>query len=137
MAITEYGNTVLECLSTDPVPEKPDGWYMKVMDTGETYLRRNGEWTFLNTGLSLIKATKSGTCTTGPDGLAYVLFIAPFVTGSYAVTLSCTDAGDVAVVALSTNTSMSGFTVVTRRCTNNHPEPGITVNWIATRNYNE
>ena len=47
MAIEEYGGTVVECLSTDEKPNKPDGWFLKENDTGDSYIRRNGEWTSL------------------------------------------------------------------------------------------
>lgn len=129
-------DTVWEGTSLDmPTTPGEDGQFFKQLDTGESYIHRNGVWTFINLGLSFIKATKSGVATTDVNGQAHISFNTPFITPlDYHVALSCSDSGDL-VVAYKSNLAATGFDITTRD-KNGHTVRGIEVSWLATRDYN-
>ena len=139
MAVAEYGGTIIEALSTDVLPEKPNGWFLKLLDTGETFIRRNGTWAFLNLGMSSFTktTTKSGRVTTKADGTTQVLFNTPFLDNEYSIALSCTDVGRSAKLpfAYKYDRRPTGFGIITRRL-NGQPVGGIEVSWLCTRDYN-
>jgi len=89
------GGTVWEGLSTEPRPTYEqgarDGHFYKELDTGESYIRLNGVFTFVNLGLSFIKATKSGKIVTDETGFYHVDFTTHFINDQYTVALSCQD----------------------------------------------
>ena len=134
------GNTVWE--GTAPEMESPevlalarDGHFYKQLDTGESYYRRDGEWVFINLGLSFIKATKSGTVTTDGDGMAHVTFVTPLIDTDYGVALTTVYDGT-PTIAQKENLSVDGFDIRTFKSKNGQVAAGITVSWLATRHYN-
>ncbi len=113
-----------------------DGHFYKEMDTGETYHRVGGEWLFINLGLSFIKATKSGRVTTDSGGVYDVVFATPFINDQYSIQLTCQDLGSVKPpVAFKTNRSVYGFRITTRDSKKGDLFGGVTVSWLATRDY--
>lgn len=121
---------------TDDLPEIADGQFFKQLDTGESYFRRNGEWAFINLGLSYIKATKSGLVTTDASGVSEVVFNTPFIDDDYTVALTCDDPGkNYLTVAYKSVVVSTGFTIQTRD-KNGHASGNVIVSWLATRNYN-
>jgi len=50
MAVTEYGGTLVICLSGDAKPEKDDGWFLKESDTGNQFIRAGGAWVGISNG---------------------------------------------------------------------------------------
>lgn len=137
MTIIELGNTVIECLSTDEKPSKPDGWFLKEIDSGNSFIRRDGVWTDLNLGLSFIKATKSGSITTDASGNYNVVFETPFVDTGYTVALSCQDGGgNDSPIAFFSALSKSGFKITTKDSKSGISKGSVTVSWLSTKNYN-
>jgi hypothetical protein len=137
MAEISYGNTVVEVLSTDDLPDKPDGWYCKVVDTGESYIRRNGEWQFINLGLAFIKATKSGDVTTDANGDASVVFETPFAGDAISVALTCAGgSSSKPAIAYDSNVSHAGFDIHTLNTQNGNDLGNVDVHWVATVHYN-
>jgi tetrahydromethanopterin S-methyltransferase subunit A len=105
------------------------------LDTGESYIRSEGVWTFINLGLSFIKATKSGQVITNNLGIADVVFNSPFITPiDYHIVLGSSDSGNI-VGCYSSNLTAYGFRITTRD-KNGHVEGNISVSWVATRDYN-
>ena len=132
---------VWEGLSTEPRPTYAegarDGHIYKELDTGESYIRLDGTWNFINLGLSFIKATKSGRITTDADGLYTISFTTPFINNEYTVALSCEDAGGAKMpIAYFKNISISGFIIQTRHAVSGIAMGNVVVSWVATRNYN-
>jgi hypothetical protein len=100
---------------TDTLPGLRDGHIFKQLDTGESYLRRNGTWQTVNLGLSQIKATKSGRITTDANGDYPVVFGTPFSDNNYAAQLSCVDPEiGAAVLPFKRNLTTDGFSIATR-----------------------
>jgi len=113
-----------------------DGHILKQLDTGESYIRRYGVWEYINLGLSYIKATKSDFCITDENGFYHVAFTTPFINDQYTVQLTPIDTGSEKIInAKPFNLTKDGFDIYTRN-KNGVSEPGITVFWLATRNYN-
>jgi hypothetical protein len=134
------GNCVWEGLSTEGFPAVEDGamdgYFLKQLDTGESFLRRFGIFENINQGLSFIKATKSDFCITDENGFFHVSFTTPFINTLYTVQLTPIDTGPNKIVdAKPCNFLSSGFDVYTRN-KNGVPQSGITISWLATRNYN-
>ena len=132
---------VWEGTSVEPRPTDAegarDGHIIKELDTGESYIRRSGVWTFINLGLSFIKATKSGRITTDADGQYHVSFVTPFINNEYTVAMSCEDRGQLKPVsAYFSNIAIEGFDIQTREAPNGQAVGSIVVSWLATRNYN-
>lgn len=135
MAITYYGGTIIECLSTDEFPSVVDGWFLKCMDTGETYIRKEGSWESINTGLAFIKASKAGNITTDGSGDYSVVFNTPYVDANYAVTFGCIDPGFAnTAIAYWYNLTTSGFDIKTRD-KNGLDLGNQDVAWLATRDF--
>lgn len=133
-------DTVWEGKSTEarPTPAEgaKDGQFYKELDTGESYIRVNGVWTFINLGLSFIKATKSGHITTAANGQYHVTFVTPFIDANYSVALTCEDQGSKPAIATKLNKTINGFDIYTRRSTSGQLTGSIHVSWLATRDYN-
>jgi hypothetical protein len=133
-----YGNLVWEGLSTETKPSMAEGaengHIFKELDTGESYARIAEEWQYINLGLSFIKATKSGKVITDGTGQCHVAFTTPFINVNYTVALSCADTGSM-VAAFENNLTINGFDLVARD-KNGHTVNGVTVSWLATRDYN-
>lgn len=138
MALKYYGGTYIECVSTDEFPDMPNGWFLKALDTGISYIRKNGEWVDIEAGLSFIKATKSGRITTGGDGIAVVVFNTPFYDIDYSIALSCVDAPSAIKppIAYKYDRQPTGFSIITRNPTTGLTIGNIEVSWLCTRNYN-
>jgi hypothetical protein len=139
MAITEYGGTVIECLSTDTKPDKPDGWFCKELDSGLSYIRKQGAWTDINLGLAFIKATKSGSATTDINGEATITFQTPFLDDQYTIVLGCDYNPDHdCTIPYKYNKTANGFAIIVRDDQGNpiDAEPGVEISWLATRDYN-
>jgi hypothetical protein len=132
-------NFVWEGLSTEmPTYEEGarDGHIYKQLDTGESYIRRDNEWQFINLGLAYIKATKSGSLVTDTDGMGNIVFNTPFIDKDYTVALTCADPGNrQGVIAYTVSKEMAGFTVVTRDAVSGRIEPNAALSWLCTRNY--
>jgi hypothetical protein len=66
--IIDYAGSLTECLTTDDpggglplgFPDRSDGWFLKHLDTGDTYQRVMGEWKLMALGFSYAPPTKSG-----------------------------------------------------------------------------
>lgn len=133
-----YGEWVWEGLSTETKPGETegalDGHVYKELDTGESYTRIAGAWQFINLGLSFIKATKSGMVVTDANGDYAVSFVTPFINDQYGVALSVEYTGNV-TTAYALNKTANGFAIKTLK-KNGKAVGGITVSWLATRNYN-
>ena len=87
-----YGNHIWEGLASEMESVSAfDGQYFKQLDSGETYIRELGVWVYLNTGLSFIRATKSGKITTDENGQHSVVFAIRFIDVDYTVALTCQD----------------------------------------------
>ena len=124
---------------TDPnVQElKRDGHIFKESDTGESYIHRNGDWEFINLGLSFIKATKSGRITTEVNGKYHIDFVTPFISDDYTVALSCQYAKFRKIpVAVFDNLTPTGFDIITYDTNKKRVQGGVVVSWLATRDYN-
>jgi hypothetical protein len=111
-----------------------DGHVFKELDTGESYTRVAGVWTFINLGLSYIKATKSGRIITDTTGFYHVTFNTPFIATNYTVQLTAEDDGNL-TVALSKNITVSGFDIQCRN-KNGSPKGPCTISWLTTIDYN-
>lgn len=137
---TLLSNFVWEGLPTEMAAvEAYDGHIYKQLDTGESYIHRDGAWQYINLGLSFVKATKSGTATTNPaTGTVSITFNTPFIDADYSVALSCDydPAIDVAI-AYKYNKTTTGFDIIVRDAVGN-PVDGdsVTVSWLCTRDYN-
>ncbi len=133
------GNFVWEGKSTElPTSEEGacDGHIMKCLDTGESYIRRYGEWILINLGLSQIAATKSGLVITGHNGVANIVFATPFINSEYTLSLSTEDRGSTKpAMAFFRDVATTGFTIQTRDSKKGDPLSGVTVSWLATRKY--
>ena len=134
--IVDYPN-LTEMLSTDgPYPDRPNGWFLKVLDTGDTFHRISGEWVAWGLGLSFAPPTKSGQVQTDNKGDAEIVFGSPFFDDNYTVALTCADEG-VPVSAYVTSRTANGFSLIT--CDpGNHDNRirDVFVSWLATRNFN-
>lgn len=140
MTVVYIGGTLIECMSTDTKPTAPDGWFLKEIDSGISYIRCNGEWVSLGLGLSFIMATKSGQVTTDASGEYLATFDTPFCSNDYSVALTCTEIipspqNGVPIAYVSVRTE-NGFTIQTFGSKSGNKWPGISVSWLATRNYN-
>ena len=142
MAIIDYPN-LTECLSTDiegisppGFPERPNGWFLKHLDTGNVHHRVNGVWVDWGLGLSFAPPTKSGRVQTDNNGNALVIFGTPFIDDQYTVCLTCADEG-VPVNAYKRQLTPNGFNIITRE-PKNHDKPvrDVFVSWLATRIFN-
>jgi hypothetical protein len=135
--IIDYPN-LTEMLSTDGVyPDRPNGWFLKVLDTGETFHRISGEWEPWGLGLSFAPPTKSGQVQTDNNGEASIVFGTPFYDDSYTVALTCSDEG-VPVSAYVVSKIADGFSIIT--CDPKKHEDRVRdvfVSWLATRNFND
>ena len=131
-------NFVWEGTSLDRASaEASDGHIFKELDTGESYIRRNGAWENINLGLAFIKATKSGRVTTGAGGLYHVTFTTPFIDANYTVQLSCQEMPTKEIpVAVKDNLATTGFDIVSYNTVKKAVEAGVVVSWLATRDYN-
>ncbi|RPH88492.1 MAG: hypothetical protein EHM66_00350 [Deltaproteobacteria bacterium] len=133
------GNFVWESISTDPWPEIKDGakngHILKLLDTGESYIRRHGIWEYINLGLSFIKATKSGSIVTDDDGYARVNFVTPFINIDYSVCLTPGSVGFLYICYFS-DIQIGGFDIYTNDARTGRSKPNVEVSWLATRNYN-
>jgi len=132
---------VWEGISTDPKPANGvdgarDGHIFKELDTGESYIRRNGSDYYINLGLSFIKATKSGRITTDANGSYHVSFVTPFINNLYTVALSCQEYGTQPAIASFNNIAINGFDIQTRYSRTGNVRPSTVVSWVATRDYN-
>ena len=139
MAAVLLGNFVWESISTEPWPDVKDGakngHILKLLDTGESYIRRHGVWTYINLGLSFIKATKSGSIITDDDGYARVNFVTPFINNDYSVCLS-PGSSPWPYMCSFADVGIGGFDIYTRDTRNGAAKPNAEVSWLATRNYN-
>lgn len=140
--IKEYPN-LTECLSTDVFPDgsigfpvRDNGWFLKHVDTGQMHHRISGEWVDWGLGFSFAPPTKSGRVTTGGDSHATITFVEPFFDDKYSVALTCHEKPGYAPVAVVTERSKDGFTLMTINPKNSQPLRNILVNWLATRDFN-
>jgi hypothetical protein len=139
MAIVDYGGTVTECLLSDGFPERPDGWFLKHLDTSITYFRRSGVWVECVLGLSFAPATKSGRVTTDGSGDAEIIFGTPFIDDEYSIALSCLDCGGPPArppLVYKYARTKDGFKIKTRTI-NGIVYGNVEVSWLATRDFNE
>lgn len=140
MTVVYIGGTLIECLSTDTKPDAPDGWFLKEIDSGISYIRRNGEWVSLGLGLSFIMATKSGQIVTDANGEYTLVFDTPFCSNDYSIALTCSDTTpqpqNGVPIALVCNCAECGFKIKTYGSKSGNKWPGVSVSWLATRNYN-
>ena len=137
MAVVDYGNVLTECLTTDGFPIRPDGWFLKHLDTGQTYFRRDGAWELLALGLSFAPPTKSGRVVTDAAGEAVIAFVTPFIDNVYTIALTCGDNGIQPIIALMVEREPTGFTLIVRNTRTGQPvTTGISVAWLATKDYN-
>jgi len=135
-----YGEWVWEGTSVEVKPGPAEGAYdghiFKELDTGESYTRIGGVWSFINLGLSFIKATKSGVVTVDASGIAHITFVTPFINVNYSVQLTVQDPGSGKLVAaFKKNKTINGFDIQVRD-KNGNPKGPYTVSWLATRDYN-
>lgn len=137
MAIVDYPN-LTECLSSDGFPVRPDGWFLKFVDTGVIHHRISGAWVDWGMGLSFAPPTKSGRITTNGAGVFNVVFATPFYDDQYSVQLSCQDIGTHKnqPMAFKHNLTANGFSIQTRDSNKGDPMGNIVVSWLATRNFN-
>lgn len=114
---------------TDPyvLANKVDGHIFKELDTGESYIHRNGDWEYINLGLSFIKATKSGNATTDASGEVVITFTTPLIDDLYSVALSVSDDGSKTPVASFYNKTTNGFSIRTRNATSGQLVGGVDV----------
>lgn len=136
MAVVDFGGTVTECLSTYVRPARPDGWFLKEVDSGLSFIRKAGTWVNINLGLAFIKATKSGKITTNASGEYNVVFATPFSDNLYCIVLCVDDTESKVPIASKYNRAPTGFSIRTRNATNGHLVGDINVSWLATRDYN-
>lgn len=112
-----YGGWIWEGNSLETKPEgtegAKDGHIFKELDTGDTYSRVSGVWEFSSSGLSYIRATKSGRVTTDSSGFSHVTFNNPIINDQYTVTLTCITA-ETNILAYSTNVTTDGFDIYTK-----------------------
>jgi hypothetical protein len=136
---TLYGNTVWEGLSTETKPDNTsggfDGHFFKEMDTGETYIKVNGVWEYVNLGLAFVKATKSGRVTTDANGEAEIVFTTAFIDNNYSVALSIDDNGATVAIPTKYDRLTTGFKIRTRNPASGQLIGNIGVSWLATRDY--
>ena len=142
MAIIDYPN-LTECLSTDVegvslpgFPDRPNGWFLKHLDTGTVHHRVGGVWVDWGLGLSFAPPTKSKDIMTNNDGLAHVTFEIPFYDTNYTVGLTCYSQGGkiVPVALLVDGTKLNtGFDIVTVDGRDGKPLRDVLVTWLATR----
>jgi hypothetical protein len=119
------------------IANKRDGHIFKESDTGESYLHRNGDWEFINLGLSFIKATKSGRITTDGSGFYHVDFVTPFIDDLYTVALSCKEIPTKEIpLAVFDNLTVNGFDIYSYNIVKKTLEGNIVVSWLCTRDYN-
>jgi len=111
-------------------------FFLKALDTGESYIRRGGTWEYINLGLAFIKATKSGKITTDASGFYHVSFNTDFIDSDYTVALSTNEAVSNSSMAHFANLTKNGFDIQTRNSQNGNALGNIVVSWLATRNYN-
>ena len=137
MAVVDFGGTVIECLSSDEKPNKPNGWFLKELDTGLSYIRKSGSWENINLGLAFIKATKSGEVETNVNGEAHITFNTVLHDTDYGVQFGINgDSGEEELVtAYAHNLTVNGFDVITRD-KNGHAIGNIKICWLAMRFYN-
>jgi hypothetical protein len=134
-------DTVWEGLAaemTDVLPGLRDGHFYKQADTGESYLRRDRVWEYVNLGLAFIKATKSGRVTTDTNGDAQIIFNTPFILDDYSIALSVEDTGgppNLVAIAFKWDRLATGFRIKTRGV-NSIARGNVEVSWLATRDYN-
>jgi len=138
MAIIEYAGTLVELLSTDAKPNKPDGWYLREKDTGLSYFRRNGAWVGIANGAPLIGASaKSGIITTNGSGVFDVVFATAFASTGYSILLSCADDGtNQPAVAAWSQKITGGFRITTRYSRTGNIRANTQVSWHATLDFN-
>ena len=136
MAIVDYAGFVTECLVEDGFPARKDGWVLKHTDNGKQYHRVSGQWVDMEMGLSFAPPTKSGLVVTGADGTSNIAFGTRFVDDAYTVALTCIDNGTQPVIALLVSKTRNGFTLISRSTRSGQPTSGISISWLATRNYN-
>ena len=135
MAIVDYPN-LTECLESDGFPDRPNGWFLKHIDTGEVHHRVAGEWVNWGLGLSFAPPTKSRDIMTDNDGLATITFEVPFYDSNYTVGLTCySQGGKIVPVALLLDGSKTknGFKIKTVSAKTGLPLRDILVTWLATR----
>lgn len=114
-----------------------DGQVYKQLDTGESYIHRDGSWQFINLGLSFIKATKSGRITTDANGIYNVSFITAIADTNYTVALTCEDNGtNQPAIAAFSSLTVNGFRITTRYSRTGNIRASTVVSWVATRDYN-
>jgi hypothetical protein len=139
MAIVDYAGMIVQCLSSDGKPVRPDGWTLSWIDTGEQFFHRDGAWELMGLGYSFAPPTKSGRITTDANGLYSVVFSTGFVDDLYSVALSCQDIGTKKAqpMAFKKDITATGFTIQTRDTQKGDPMPNIIVSWVATRMHND
>jgi len=134
------GDTVWEGLSTEARPTYAegarDGHFLKELDTGESYIRKNGVFEYINLGLSFVKATKSGKATTNALGRAEIIFATPFIDNNYSITLTCEEPSSPPVCIPFSRNQMPGGFYIRVRAVDGAPKPNVAVSWLATRDYN-
>jgi len=142
---TLYGQTVWEAVSTESLPSYEDGardgHFLKLLDTGESYIRVDGSWEYINLGLAFIKATKSGRVTTDINGEAHVDFVVPLINTEYGIMLTIHYPTDGfgnrnGAVAYKRNLTVDGFDIIVLDTKQGDPFEGLLVSWLATRDYN-
>jgi hypothetical protein len=127
-----WEGTALEMAGVEAV----DGHIYKQLDTGESYIHRNGAWQYINLGLAFVKATKSGRVVTDGDGEAQVVFNTPFINDEYSIALSVADDGGKTPIASKYDRLATGFRIRTRNATSGQLVGGVEVSWLCTRDYN-
>ena len=138
MAIIDYPN-LTEMLSDDgSYPDRPNGWFLKILDTGETFHRVAGVWVVWGLGLSFAPPTKSGVIITDNNGQASVVFGTPFFDDNYSVQLTCNrEPSEGVLVGVTDETSKTatgfGLFIIDK---NGKPVRDVTVSWLATRSFN-
>ena len=130
MAIVDY-KTHTECLSTDGFPHRPEGWFLKHMDTGRQYYVWHGGWFPDGLGLSLAPLTKSGRVTTDERAVATVTFEIPFAANNYSIQTAChLLEEDLPIVAMVADRLPNEFTILTLNAMSGERVPEVLVNWL-------
>jgi len=132
-------DSIWEGVSTETKPNigtgGRNGHFFKELDTGETYLLRNGVWDFVNLGFSFIRATKSGRATTNATGDWSITFATPFIDDQYSIALSCEDPGiPPGYIAYFHTRTKFGFSVKTRNFAG-AVKGNVPFSYLATRDY--
>lgn len=135
MAVVDYANFIVECLTSDGFPVRDDGWLLKHVDTGQQYIRVSGEWKSLALGLSFAPPTKSGSVVTDADGVAEIVFGTPFIDDAYTIVMTCGNTYPSPVVQ-TTGQTANGFSMQSRYARTGEALGSVPVAWLATRNYN-